>query len=46
MRRIIGALQAIIATVINVLTLPFRVLARLLSPSRKSGSGGSRRRAA
>jgi hypothetical protein len=44
MRRIVDALQAIIATVVNVLTLPFRVLFRLLSPSRRSGQ--SRRRGA
>lgn len=35
MRRIMGALSAIMATVVNVLTLPFRVLIRLLSPSRR-----------
>ncbi|WP_264159306.1 LPFR motif small protein [Actinomadura rudentiformis] len=42
MRRISAALQAIISTLVNVITLPFRVLASLLSPSRRR----SRRRAA
>jgi hypothetical protein len=46
MRRIIDALQAIIATVVNVLTLPFRVLFRLLSPSRRKGAEPRRRGAA
>jgi hypothetical protein len=46
MRRISGALQAIISTVVNVLTLPFRVLGRLLSPSRRSGASSRRRTAA
>ncbi|GAA4064079.1 LPFR motif small protein [Actinomadura miaoliensis] len=50
MRRISAALQAIIATVINVITLPFRVIARLLTPSRgrpaSAGRRSTRRRAA
>lgn len=32
MRRISAALRAIVATIINILTLPFRVIARLLTP--------------
>jgi hypothetical protein len=35
MRRISAALRAIIATVVNVLTLPLRVIARLLGPSHR-----------
>jgi hypothetical protein len=35
MRRITAALQAVIATAVNVVTLPFRVLSRLI------GGGGS-----
>ncbi|WP_372442894.1 LPFR motif small protein [Actinomadura barringtoniae] len=38
MRRITGALSAIVSTVLNVLTLPFRVLGRLLAPSRRRTS--------
>ncbi|MBT2209998.1 MULTISPECIES: LPFR motif small protein [Actinomadura] len=34
MRRITAALNAIIGTIISVVTLPFRVLGRLLTPSR------------
>ncbi|WP_433327792.1 LPFR motif small protein [Spirillospora sp. CA-294931] len=40
MRRISAALQAIISTIINVITLPFRVLARLLSPRRRTHRRG------
>jgi hypothetical protein len=35
MRRIIDALATIMATIVNIITLPFRVLIRLLSPSRR-----------
>lgn len=38
MNRIASALRAIVSTVVNVITLPFRVLGRLL--------GGGRRRSA
>ncbi|MBA9003969.1 LPFR motif small protein [Thermomonospora cellulosilytica] len=34
MRRISAAVRMILSTLINVVTLPFRVIARLLSPSR------------
>ncbi|MFB4297404.1 LPFR motif small protein [Actinomadura sp. NTSP31] len=34
MRRISAALSAIVGTVVNIVTLPFRVLGRLLTPSR------------
>ncbi|MEU8799844.1 LPFR motif small protein [Spirillospora sp. NPDC048819] len=44
MRRISAALSAIIGTIISVVTLPFRVLQRLLTPSR-GRSARSRRRA-
>jgi hypothetical protein len=43
MRRIRAALRAIIATIVSVITLPLRVLARLLGPSRR-GRARSRRR--
>lgn len=46
MRRIIDVLATIMATVVNVLTLPFRVLIRLLSPSRRRDPGPRRRRSA
>ncbi|WP_169806890.1 LPFR motif small protein [Actinomadura macra] len=48
MRRITAALSAIIGTVISIVTLPFRVLARLFSPGRgrTARSRTSRRRAA
>ncbi|MFC5747766.1 LPFR motif small protein [Actinomadura rugatobispora] len=41
MRRIAAALQAVIATIVNVITLPFRVLSRLIggggaAPARRS----------
>ncbi|MFC9975310.1 LPFR motif small protein [Spirillospora sp. NPDC127200] len=39
MRRISSALNAIISTLVNVITLPFRVLGRLV------GGGGRRRTA-
>jgi hypothetical protein len=41
MRRISAALQAIIGTIVNVITLPFRVLANLLSPSRRRTRRGA-----
>jgi hypothetical protein len=41
--RIIAALRAVVATVANVLTLPFRVLARLLGVSQKGRPRTSRR---
>ncbi|MGP4024923.1 LPFR motif small protein [Actinomadura sp. 3N407] len=44
MRRISAALSAIIGTIISVVTLPFRVLQRLLTPTR-GRSARSRRRA-
>jgi hypothetical protein len=46
--RIISALKAVAATVVNVLVLPFRVLARLLGVSSKgrSKAGRSHRQAA
>ena len=44
MRRIGAALRPIIATIINVLTLPFRVLFRLLRPSGRSGTSARSRR--
>lgn len=37
MRRLSAAVRMIVNTLVNVVTLPFRVLARLLSPSRRSG---------
>ena len=37
MRRISAALQAVINTVVSIITLPFRVLSRLI------GGGGGRR---
>ena len=45
MRRITAALQAVIATIVNVITLPFRVLARLLGGGGGGGTGRSTRRA-
>ncbi|HZB30212.1 MAG TPA: hypothetical protein VE465_08600 [Streptosporangiaceae bacterium] len=48
MRRIIDALVTILATVTNiivtVITLPFRVLSRLLAPSRRRAAVPRRRR--
>jgi hypothetical protein len=41
--RIIAALQAVVATTVNVLLLPFRVFARLLGISHKGRPGTSRR---
>jgi hypothetical protein len=35
MRRLSAALRTIIATITNVITLPFRVIARLLGSSRR-----------
>ncbi|WP_157609931.1 LPFR motif small protein [Spirillospora albida] len=48
MRRITAALNAVIGTLINVITLPFRVLGRLLTPSRgrPARNRATRRRAA
>ena len=46
MRRIIDALATIMATIVDVVTLPFRVLIRLLSPSRRRAAAGLRRRRA
>jgi hypothetical protein len=43
MRRISAALRAIVATVMSILTLPFRVIARLLGPSHR-GRTRTRRR--
>ncbi|MFV2179504.1 LPFR motif small protein [Actinomadura sp. LOL_016] len=43
MRRISAALNAIIGTIITVVTLPFRVLQRLLSPSHRRSSRPRRR---
>ncbi|MFB4307549.1 LPFR motif small protein [Actinomadura sp. GTD37] len=34
MRRISAALSAVIGTIVTIVTLPFRVLQRLLTPSR------------
>ncbi|WP_165975962.1 LPFR motif small protein [Actinomadura rubrisoli] len=46
MRRISAALSAIIGTIVNVVTLPFRVLGRLLTPSRgRPARSRTRRRA-
>ncbi|GAA4399011.1 MULTISPECIES: LPFR motif small protein [Actinomadura] len=42
MRRISAAISAIVGTIVSVVTLPFRVLGRLLTP----GRGRSRRGAA
>jgi hypothetical protein len=44
MRRISAALSAIIGTIVSIVTLPFRVLQRLLTPSR-GRSARTRRRA-
>ncbi|MCW2946984.1 MAG: hypothetical protein JWR24_3701 [Actinoallomurus sp.] len=41
--RIIAALRAIIATIADVLFLPFRVFARLLGLSHRGRPGASRR---
>lgn len=41
--RIIAALCAVVATVAQVLLLPFRVLARLLGVSTKGRPGAARR---
>jgi hypothetical protein len=46
MRRIIDVLATIMATIVNVLTLPFRVLIRLLSPPRRRAASSPRRRRA
>jgi hypothetical protein len=46
MRRIIDALATIMATIVDIVTLPFRVLIRLLTPSRRRGAEPRRRRAA
>lgn len=46
MRRIIDALATIMATIVNVVTLPFRVLIRLLTPSRRRAGASPRRRGA
>ncbi|MFC6879529.1 MULTISPECIES: LPFR motif small protein [Actinomadura] len=43
MRRITAALRSIIATIVNVVTLPFRVLLQLLTPSGRAGRRTSRR---
>ena len=45
-RRISGAVSEIISTVINVLTLPFRVVGRVLTGGRGRSGGRSRRTAA
>ncbi|WP_165978290.1 LPFR motif small protein [Actinomadura darangshiensis] len=44
MRRISAALSAIIGTIVSIVTLPFRVLQRLFTPSR-GRSTRSRRKA-
>ncbi|MEV4678034.1 MULTISPECIES: LPFR motif small protein [Actinomadura] len=36
MRRISAALSAIIGTIVSIVTLPFRVLQRLLTPGRRT----------
>jgi hypothetical protein len=41
--RIIAALRAVVATVANVLVLPFRVFARLLGVSSKGRPGAARK---
>ncbi|HEY7487268.1 MAG TPA: LPFR motif small protein [Streptosporangiaceae bacterium] len=46
MRRISAALRAIVATIVNVITLPFRVLARLFGSSRRRPASTRRRTAA
>ncbi|WP_279436362.1 LPFR motif small protein [Actinomadura sp. 7K534] len=43
MRRISGALSAILGTIVSIITLPLRVIQRLLTPGR--GRTRSRRRA-
>jgi hypothetical protein len=43
MRRIMDVLVTILATIVNVLTLPFRVLIRLLTPSRRRTAAPRRR---
>lgn len=45
MRTIIDALQSILATIVDVITLPFRVIGRLLSGAKPGGGrgGGGRR---
>lgn len=43
--RIGGALSAVVSTIINVLTLPFRVLGKLLSGRGRGGGRNSRRSA-
>ncbi|HEU5028188.1 MULTISPECIES: LPFR motif small protein [Actinomadura] len=43
MRRITAALSAIIGTIVDIVTLPFRVLARLLTPSRGGRPARTRR---
>jgi hypothetical protein len=45
-RRTSGALGEIVSTIVNVLTLPFRVVGRLLSGGRKKSRGGTQGRAA
>lgn len=40
-RAIIDALQTIIGTIVAVVTLPFRVIGRLLSGARPSGGRGA-----
>ncbi|WP_157433259.1 LPFR motif small protein [Actinomadura rifamycini] len=44
MRRISAALNAVIGTIVSIVTLPFRVLQRLLAPSHRR-SARTRRRA-
>ncbi|HEU5160935.1 MAG TPA: LPFR motif small protein [Streptosporangiaceae bacterium] len=46
MRRITDVLAAIMSTIVDVITLPFRVLIRLLSPGRRRGTAPRRRGAA
>ncbi|GAA2417572.1 hypothetical protein GCM10010191_30250 [Actinomadura vinacea] len=44
MRRIAAALQAIIGTIINIITLPFRVLSHLIGGGARAGRRTPRKR--
>ncbi|MFD0688587.1 LPFR motif small protein [Actinomadura fibrosa] len=46
MRRISAALSAVVGTIVNVVTLPFRVLGKLVTPSRGRPARSAGRRAA
>lgn len=45
-RRISGAVSEIVSTVVNVLTLPFRVAGRIVTGGRGRTGGRTRRKAA